>query len=238
VPAGLYPFFDKVRDCLFQECKRRGIRMPDCHRKSALPRQRLEALELLCNLFRRRISIQEHVPLDRRHALFRCNLQRNAAMRGVTVDEVEPAGAQNLFHEPAHVAGVTRKQAAAMAVHAHRKRHGIYCGREGIGERFAGRIEGNRARFCRIVMINRLQREMQQHFLAALPGRLRQVRRSRRAGKDRAHHGAGQRDGAVPRSQVVAEIINDDCDARRRLCEALRREQQQDRGGAQLCKRH
>ncbi len=212
--------------------------MTDGHGEPSLPRQRLEALELLRDLLRRRIRIQEHVPLDRRHAPLRCDLQRDAVMRRVTVDEVEPAGPQNFFHQPVHVARVPREQAAAMTIHAHGKRDRLHCGRESVGERFAGRIEGDRAGFCCAVMIDGLQRQVQKHFLAALPGGLCQLRRSRCAGQDRTGHRARQRDGAMSRCHLVAEVVDDNGDAWSGLREALRREQEEYRGGAELCERH
>ena len=177
----------------------------------------LSALELPADSDRRRVRIQEDVPLDGVDTGFFGDTQRDAAVGRVTVDEKQRTVVLNLVHQPLHVTGVSRQEAAAVIVDADRARHGSQRVVEGTREGHAAHVERNGSGFAAGVVDRGLQRQVHEHFLAVRQRGVGYSSGTGRAGQDRAGDGAGQCDRALAGGPGIAEVIDNNGDPGPRL---------------------
>ena len=104
-----------------------------------------------------------------------------------------------------------------MAVDAAGKRNGSQGARERRGKAFTPHVQSYTVGLRWAIVSDRLQRQMQQNFLARLVREPRERRRARRSGQYCANHRAREFNSATTRTHVIAEIIDDDRNPRQRL---------------------
>jgi hypothetical protein len=173
--------------------------------------------------------IQKYVTAGRDHTGLRRNPERDAFVCCVTVDEKQPAPLVDLLHQPRHVPRVPGQQAAAMTAHTDGEWHRLKGFREGKSECLAAHVERDAAWFNWPLLLNGLQRQVQQHFLTTIMGEackslpMRCLRQ----------HGERNRTWKLNRTsaglELVAEVVDNNCDAWPSLGETLRREQRERR---------
>ncbi len=143
-------------------------------------------------------------------------MQRNTFVRREAVNKEQAIARADLLHEPLHVAGVARQQAAAVAVDADRMRHGLQCAFKCRADLGAIHVQPDADRVVhRIGIVRlrlRLQRQVQQDLLAVFVSGTRQFFRLWRAGQERVGNVSGQRERALPGPELIAEVVDDDGD--------------------------
>lgn len=117
--------------------------------------------------------VKEDVAPRIAHGVFRGEFLGDRAYGGSAVDEVEPRMAVHLFHEPLHVAGMLRDEAAHMVVDADDMGNGFDIVLDGALELPVGHVQRHAAR-PQAVAFDRFHGQVQQHLLAGLVRRIGQ----------------------------------------------------------------
>lgn len=85
---------------------------------------------------------------------------------------------------------------------------------KGTAETFTGRVERDTARLIFAIVDSRLQRQVDEHFLARPVGRVREPRCLRRVGEHGDGDGTRQRHCAPTLGEPVAKVIDDQRNSR------------------------